>query len=136
MSVQEVVRMASEKRLYAIQANATIAQVAALAGVTFRALRYYEEVGLLSPMRDRSGTRYFDRQQRDKAIMIARLRRMDLSLADIRRFLDGETTDEGRRQFLDRALNEQLTRLRGAYAEVQSMVNQLGAADLQPLSAA
>lgn len=136
MSVQEVVRMQSEKRPYAVQANSTIAQVAILAGVTFRALRYYEEVGLLAPSRDRSGTRLFDRRQCDKAIMIARLRRMDLSLADIRWFLDVETSDAGRRRFLDRALNEQLTRLRGKYAEVQSMVDQLASTDLVSLSAA
>lgn len=128
--------MPSAKRLYAVQTSSTIAQVATLAGVTFRALRYYEEVGLLSPTRDRSGTRLFDRRQSDKALMIARLRRMDLSLADIRWFLDVETTDEGRRRFLDRALNEQLTRLRGKYAEVQSMVDQLASADLVSLSAA
>lgn len=128
--------MPSAKRLYAVQTSSTIAQVATLAGVTFRALRYYEEVGLLSPTRDRSGARLFDRRQSDKALMIARLRRMDLSLADIRWFLDVETTDEGRRRFLDRALNEQLTRLRGKYAEVQSMVDQLASADLLPLSAA
>lgn len=128
--------MPSAKRLYAVQTSSTIAQVATLAGVTFRALRYYEEVGLLSPTRDRSGTRLFDRRQSDKALMIARLRRMDLSLADIRWFLDVETTDEGRRRFLDRALNEQLTRLRGKYAEVQLMVDQLASADLVSLSAA
>jgi DNA-binding transcriptional MerR regulator len=136
MPAQEVVRMPSARRLYAVQTSSTIAQVATLAGVTFRALRYYEEVGLLSPGRDRSGTRLFDRRQCDKAIMIARLRRMDLSLADIRWFLDVETSDEGRRRFLDRALNEQLTRLRGKYAEVQSMVDQLASADLGSLSAA
>ena len=136
MPLQDVVRVPSEKRLYAVASHTTIAHVAALAGVTFRALRYYEEVGLLSPGRNRSGTRLFDRQQRDKAVMIAKLRRMDLSLADIRWFLDRETTDEGRRLFLDRTLNDQLLRLRAKYAEVQAMADQLRTADRQPLSAA
>lgn len=136
MPVQKVVQISSEKRLCAVRANSTIAHVAALAGVTFRALRYYEEVGLLSPTRDRAGARLFDRRQTDKAIMIARLRRLDLSLADIRWFLDVETTDEGRRQFLDCALKEQLKQLRGKYADVQSMLDQLASADPLPLSAA
>lgn len=128
--------MSCEDRLSATWTSSTIAQVATLAGVTFRALRYYEELGLLAPTRDRSGARCFDRRQCDRAIIIAKLRRMDLSLADIRWILDEETNDEGRRRFLDRVLNDQLSQLRARYAEIQTMMDQLAEADPLSLSAA
>lgn len=136
MPAPQLIRMSCEKRLSSVRTSSTIAQVASLAGLTYRALRYYEEIGLLTPARDRSGARCFDRRQCDKAIMIARLRRMDLSLADIRWFLDATTTDEERRRFLDRILNDQLARLRGRYVEIQMMMDQFTMADPLPLSAA
>lgn len=61
---------------------------------------------------------------------------MDLSLADIRWILDEETNDEGRRRFLDRVLNDQLSQLRARYAEIQTMMDQLAEADPLSLSAA
>lgn len=127
--------MIGVRRRHAVASVSTIAEVAAVAGVTLRALRYYEEVGLLTPTRLAGGVRRFDPHQRDKAIMVASLRRMDLSIAHIRWVLDVETTDEGRRRFLDGLLNDQLARLRSKYNEIQAAMDRLAAGDPQALSA-
>lgn len=136
MPAPQLIRMSCGKRLPDVRTSSTIAQVASLSGLTYRALRYYEEIGLLAPARDRSGARCFDRRQCDRAIMIARLRRMELSLADIRCFLDGAMTDEERRAFLDRILIDQLARLRGRHAEIQMMMDQFTVSDPLYLPAA
>ncbi len=58
-----------------------------LFGLTPRALRFYEEKGLLSSKRDRQNSRWYDGEARGRIEWIARLRRADLSLADIREIL-------------------------------------------------
>lgn len=58
-------------------------------GITPRALRYYEEAGLLTPSRITSGSRYYDREDVARALVIVRLRELDLPVGDIRDLLVG-----------------------------------------------
>lgn len=72
----------------------SISRLAALTGVTARALRHYEELGLIRPRRDGHGVRVFDAQECEVASLIVKLRRCDVPLEDIRRILDAQVDDE------------------------------------------
>jgi DNA-binding transcriptional MerR regulator len=68
----------------------TIGRFAELTGLTVRALRYYEERGLLEPtaVDETNGYRLYAVEQAQAAAAIQRLRAADLSLAEIRQVLD------------------------------------------------
>jgi DNA-binding transcriptional MerR regulator len=58
-------------------------QVGKLFGLTPRAVRYYEERGLVIPSRDHANKRWFDAGARRRLQLIAQLRRCRLSIAEI-----------------------------------------------------
>jgi DNA-binding transcriptional MerR regulator len=60
--------------------------------LSVKALRHYDELGLLAPARvdPQSGYRYYAREQARDAVMIGMLRSLDLPLAVIRRALDAD----------------------------------------------
>lgn len=61
-----------------------IGQIAELTGLTVRAIRLYEEKGLLKPARDRNGMRWFDTATTSKIVFIAQAREAGFSLAEIK----------------------------------------------------
>jgi DNA-binding transcriptional MerR regulator len=67
----------------------TIGQAARLAGVTPKALRHYDRIGLLAPatVDPSTGYRFFRAEQVDRARLIRRLRELELPLEEIRRLL-------------------------------------------------
>lgn len=66
----------------------TVSKFAALCGVTPRALKYYEEAGLLSPVETApNGYRLYDRRQLDEVSMILLFKEHGFTLADIRELL-------------------------------------------------
>lgn len=106
-----------------------------LFGLTARALRFYEERGLIEARRDRLNTRYYDPVARRRLEWISRLRQAGVSLPDIREVLDAEDDDQrgrecalaklGRRR---EALQQELARL----DEVVSELNATAAAERAP----
>lgn len=91
--------------------NLTIRRLATLTGSTARALRHYEAIGLLTPLRARNGTRVYAPGECERAMEVARLRRLDLSLDLIGRVLDRQSSSEARGMILKQALTEQLVEL-------------------------
>jgi DNA-binding transcriptional MerR regulator len=73
----------------------SIGRFADASGLTVKALRHYDEIGLLVPARvdPDSGYRYYDAAQVEDAVTIRRLRALELPLDEIRTLLeaDGET---------------------------------------------
>src|SRR5665213_3054977 len=65
----------------------TIAQLADEFAVTHRAIRYYEDVGLISPER-RSTARIYHRRDRTRLNLILRGRRLGFPLEEIRTIID------------------------------------------------
>ena len=65
----------------------TIAQMADDHGVTHRALRHYEHLGLLSPERE-GQRRVYHRRERTRLALILRGRRLGFSLEEIATILD------------------------------------------------
>ena len=72
----------------------TIKQIADMAGVTTRTIRYYDEIDLLKPVEVRSnGYRYYDRSSLLKLQQIMFFRELDLPLEDIREIVNRQDFD-------------------------------------------
>lgn len=71
----------------------TISDLAKLAGVSVRTLRYYDEIGLLCPKREDNGYRTYSTDEIQRLQHIMLLRTCGLSLADIATALNKEDFD-------------------------------------------
>ena len=72
----------------------TVNQVAQLAGVTLRTLRYYDKIGLLTPhTRTEAGYRIYSQEDVDKLQQVLFFRELDFPLARIREILDNPQFD-------------------------------------------
>lgn len=71
----------------------TIGQMAAQAGISPRALRYYEEQGLILPHRSDGGYRVYDETDARRLAQVLALRSCHLPLATIRRLMQDSGTD-------------------------------------------
>ena len=69
----------------------SISELARMSGVTARALRHYDEIGLLRPARvGAGGYRWYEREQLLRLQEILLLRQLDMDLPTIARILDGD----------------------------------------------
>jgi DNA-binding transcriptional MerR regulator len=100
-----------------------IGDVTRLFGLTPRTVRFYEERGLVSSIRDRQNHRRYDHSARSTLELIAQLRRAGLSIPDIRRLLEvrsagDDLPSQARRLLAARrqALTQQLADLDAAEA--------------------
>ena len=75
--------------------NLSPSQAAARLGVSIKALRLYEQHGLIAPGRTRAGWRAFAPDEMARAAEIVSLRKLGLSVAQIARVLGGERGDLG-----------------------------------------
>lgn len=67
-------------------------QAAARVGVSVKALRLYEERGLIAPARTEAGWRVYSPSDIERAGNVVALRRLGLSLRDVESVLDGDAT--------------------------------------------
>ena len=65
----------------------TVTELAAELGLTPRAIRFYEDKGLIDPARV-GATRVYTPRERARMLLILRGKRLGFSLADIKTFLD------------------------------------------------
>jgi len=82
----------------------TISDLAQEFDISARTIRYYEEVGLLSPIRTPGGIRRYSRRDRARLKLILRGKRFGFSLEEIREMLDLFDADRTGRKQLQRAL--------------------------------
>ena len=75
--------------------NYTIADLANAFGVTTRALRFYEEEGLIAPRRQGTA-RIYSKRDRARLAWILRAKRVGFSLAEVRDVLDLYDLGDGR----------------------------------------
>jgi DNA-binding transcriptional MerR regulator len=73
----------------------TISDLSEEFGVTARALRFYEDEGLIAPIR-RGTTRIYTKRDRARLAWILRAKRVGFSLADIREMIDLYDLGDGR----------------------------------------
>lgn len=83
----------------------SVHKLAELSGVSVRTLHHYDAIGLLSPERAENNYRTYGAAEVDRLQQILLYREVGLSLADIKRVLDGDVFDA------ERALEEHLSRL-------------------------
>ena len=101
----------------------SIGEFSRIAGLTVKTLRHYHKEGLLVPacVDEATGYRYYDAASAERARIIAQLRRMEFSIADIREILASCEDDADLVEHLDR----QKTALRDRIRHHQSVVRSL-----------
>jgi DNA-binding transcriptional MerR regulator len=74
----------------------TIGEIARLSGLTTKALRHYDSVGVLRPVEidEGNGYRFYSRGQADQARQIRLLRELEFPLEEIRRILDDPESED------------------------------------------
>lgn len=98
-------------------------------GVTARALRFYEDEGLLAPARQ-GLTRIYGKRERARLVWILRARNVGFTLAEIRELIDlydiGDGRVEQRRVAIDRC-REKVAKLTHHRADIDVAVAELTA---------
>lgn len=106
---------------YRTQADGmAISEIAEQLGTTVRALRYYEDWGLLNPARKNGGVRRYTLADRKEAELIVTLRMLGLSLNEIR-MLQSEATEKDRLS----AMTPTLRRRRGCLVRALARIDVL-----------
>lgn len=113
--------------------GSAIAEVAALTGVSPDTLRYYERAGLLRVARDENGHRVFDEAAIARVGFISCLRRSQMPIRDIRRYVDlargGPATESDRLALLEShrsTVRQQLADLNEALAVIEAKISLYG----------
>ncbi|MCR5874521.1 MerR family transcriptional regulator [Phenylobacterium sp. J426] len=96
-----------------------------LFGMTPRALRFYEEKGLIEARRDRLNHRYYDGWTRQKLAWISRLRSVSLPLRDIRQVLEADQRSGAGSQLALRKLLARREELARELAAAESLLPSL-----------
>lgn len=105
----------------------TIAQVAEEFGVTHRAVRHYEERGLISP--ERRGTqRVYHRRDRTRLNLILRGRRLGFGLEEIRTIIDmydDQPGESGQLSYLIGQIGERRVELEARRRDIEDALAEL-----------
>ena len=110
-------------------AEFTIRDLAETFGVTPRALRFYEQKGLLKPNR-RGATRLYSAADRARLALILRGKRVGFSLDEIKEMLEIETLDSRSFDQMRRALTrfrQRIEALEGQRNDIDAAINELTA---------
>lgn len=106
-----------------------IGQFSRIGKVTIKALRHYEEQGLLEPAHvdPSSGYRYYESAQLPRLHQVVALRQCGLSIAEIRGYLDGSDPVrllQERRDRLEREVGEGLRRLSSVRSYLRALTEE------------
>ncbi|MEV6335901.1 MerR family transcriptional regulator [Nocardia vinacea] len=105
----------------------TIGGLARACGLTASALRFYDDCGLLVPVRvdEMTGYRYYSEAQVERGVMIRRLRGIGVPLEVVSEILNGDGVRAGR--LLDEHVAELAQRAREAAAVARAIKEEIGA---------
>jgi DNA-binding transcriptional MerR regulator len=119
-------RQGAAARAHAYAPRIGLGEVVELFGVTARALRYYEQLGLIEATRDRMNRRRYDAIARDRLLWIVALRGVGLGLAEIAEILARpERGSDLALGYLAKARKQTLARL----GRIESLLTYLQAAE-------
>ncbi len=102
-----------------------IGDVASRSGLPAKTIRYYEEIGLVKPLRDTNGYRAFREPELHKLVFLARARALGFTIEDCRALLalyDDETRASAD---VKKIANEHLTKIEAKIADLNSMRDTL-----------
>ena len=115
----------------------TVTELAGRLGVTARAIRFYEDKGLIIPARV-GATRVYSKRETARMQLILRGKRLGFSLREIKQFLDlydiDPTHAEQHRQLLAR-VRDRMAELEKTRAAVTETLKELADIESQTLSA-
>ena len=115
----------------------TIGQVARLSGLTTRALRHYDKLGVLRPaeVSDENGYRWYARDQVEIARQVRVLRELEVPLDEVRRIVAApDSEDAARRIAAHRArIEARLTELRTTYYFLGRLAGGQEIEDVMPI---
>ena len=115
----------------------TITELAREAGITARAIRFYESKGLLTPRRAGT-TRIYTHRERGRLQLILRGKRLGFSLTDIGEYLDLYDADPTQHDqivlLLDR-VNNRIGELESQKADIDDTLKELSSVRAQALAA-
>jgi DNA-binding transcriptional MerR regulator len=116
---------------------ASISELTRRHGLTARAIRYYEERGLIEAARDRHNARRFDQRAQRRLAQITQLRRAGLPIPDIEDILNQADSDEARdvTGFALQRLSERLEALDGERRAVQATIEAVKQGAIEPARA-
>jgi len=102
-----------------------IGDVSRLSGLPAKTIRYYEEIGLIRPMRSANGYRSFRQQDLHKLAFLGRARALGFTIEDCRTLL-ALYEDEGRESGqVKRVAEDHLARIDDKIEQLQSMRSTL-----------
>ena len=115
----------------------TIGQVARLSGLTTRALRHYDKLGVLRPaeVADGNGYRLYDRDQVEIARHVRILRELEVPLDEIRRILADHGSEDAARRIAAhrRRIHARLTELRTTHYFLGQLAGGQEIDDVMPI---
>ncbi|TLU71771.1 MerR family transcriptional regulator [Lichenicoccus roseus] len=123
----QVIRNAAATRLY------TVTELASALGVTARALRFYEDKGLINPSRA-GGARIYTHRDRARLQLILRGKRLGFTLRDIKEFLDLYDVDPGHHEQQRRlltAVRKRIVHLSGMKDAITETLRELAEIERQ-----
>ncbi len=105
-----------------------IGRVSRLTGLTVRAIRFYQDRGLVPEIRDARGNRTFDALAVEQLVQIAQLRAVEIGLPEIRSLLESQARSEGGRDLihLHALLRDQYDRRRAQLAALEAVAERIG----------
>ncbi|HHG3243946.1 TPA: MerR family DNA-binding transcriptional regulator [Vibrio parahaemolyticus] len=109
-----------------------ISELAKEFDITTRSIRFYEDLGLLTPER-KGNTRIYNGRDRIRLKLILRGKRLGFSLADIKELFELYDTDQSTEQlnYMIRLIEEKKAALQQQANDIQGVMMELNAAQLR-----
>lgn len=105
-----------------------IGELSAATHVPAKTIRYYEEVGLISPARrNESGYRQYEEEDIATLTFIRRCRELNMAIGDIRLLIDLQQNPKASCTVVDEMIENQLRRIRQAQDELVMLEKSLSA---------
>jgi len=103
-----------------------IGDVASRTGLPSKTIRYYEEIGLIKPMRDANGYRRFRDQDLHKLGFLGRARALGFTIEDCRTLLALYEDETRASADVKRVARQHLDQIDGKIADLKAMRDALG----------
>ncbi|MCT8985790.1 Cd(II)/Pb(II)-responsive transcriptional regulator [Shewanella phaeophyticola] len=105
-----------------------ISELASIAKVSVKTIRYYEQIGLLSaPNRSDNGYRFYQQKDIETLIFIRRCRELNIALDDIKRLVDTQQDPKSSCALVDNIIAQQLARIQQTQRELALLEQSLAA---------